>query len=225
MSEELLERIEREPGTEVRASVIWLHGLGDTGHGWSMVPPELGVQEELGVRFVFPHAPRRCVTINAGMMMPAWYDIRRLDARHFENEDEEGIRESESSLRALIENEIERGVPVGKIVVAGFSQGGAIALQAGLRHPRRLAGVLALSTCLPLAGTVETERSEANLDVPIFVAHGSDDDVIPLVAAEFSRDRLVELEYAVTWRTYPMGHSSCVEELADIAQWLREVLV
>jgi phospholipase/carboxylesterase len=224
MSDELLERIEREPSTDVRASVIWLHGLGDTGDGWSMVDSELGVQDELGARFIFPHAPRRSVTINAGMVMPAWYDIRRLDARYFEDEDDEGIHESDSRMRAFVENEIERGVPVGKIVVAGFSQGGAIALQTGLRYPERLAGVLALSTCLSLAGTVESERSEANLDVPIFVAHGTVDPVIPIAAAEASRAKLEELGYAVTWRTYPMEHAFCAQEAVDVAGWLREVL-
>jgi len=224
MSTPLLERVELEPIGAVRATAIWLHGLGDTGHGWSTIAPELGVADELGLRFVFPHAPALRVTLNGGVSMPAWYDIRRLDARYHEDEDEAGIRMSSARVSDLIAREVERGVPEERIILAGFSQGGAIALHAGLRHPRRLGGILALSTCLPLPARVAAERSEANAAVPIWMAHGTQDPVIPLAAAKASRVWLEEIGYRVDWHEYPMPHSACQEEIRDVATWLRGLL-
>jgi phospholipase/carboxylesterase len=173
------------------------------------------------VRFVFPHAPVRPVTLNMGMRMRAWYDIKQLGGGP---EDEAGIRASQASLEALVARERARGVEPGRVVLAGFSQGGAIALQAGLRHAARLAGILALSTYLPLAGTLATEASAANRDLPIFMAHGRFDDIIPLERAERSRDALSALGYAPEWHEYPMPHSVCPEEIAHIAAWLARVL-
>jgi phospholipase/carboxylesterase len=216
-----MDGIEIETGPRPRAAVIWLHGLGADGHDFEPIVPELGLPASLPVRFVFPHAPVRPVTLNQGMRMRAWYDIYRLGGGP---EDEQGIRASESLLKTLIEKEKGRGIETGKIVIAGFSQGGAIALQAALRYPERLAGVLALSTYLPLASHLGKERSEKNRDVPILMAHGSYDDVIPLQRAEDSRRALEALGYAVEWHAYPMPHSVCPQEIADIAAFLTRVL-
>jgi len=182
----------------------------------------LRLPEQLAIRFVFPHAPSRPVTINGGYVMRAWYDV--LDPDLTQHQDEAGLRESSDQLAALIQREVERGVPAQAIVVAGFSQGGAVALFGGLRYPARLAGVLALSTYLPLAVSFENERHPANADTPILMAHGTDDPLIPLSTAAGSRDRLRSLGYAVEWRDYPMPHSVCAAELADIAGWLQTVL-
>ncbi len=216
-----MDGIEIETGPRPRAAVIWLHGLGADGHDFEPIVPELGLPASLPVRFVFPHAPVRPVTLNQGMRMRAWYDIYRLGGGP---EDEQGIRASESLLKTLVDKEKGRGIEAGKIVIAGFSQGGAIALQAALRYPERLAGVLALSTYLPLASHLGKERSEENRDVPILMAHGSYDDVIPLQRAEDSRRALEALGYAVEWHAYPMPHSVCPQEIADIAAFLTRVL-
>ncbi|HET7197339.1 MAG TPA: alpha/beta fold hydrolase [Burkholderiales bacterium] len=214
-----MEGIELETGAGPKGSVIWLHGLGADGHDFEPVVPELGL--ELPLRFVFPHAPVRPVTINAGMRMRAWYDIFQLGGGA---EDEAGVRASQRLLEDLIAREEGRGIPAGRIVLAGFSQGGAIALHTALRHPERLAGVLALSTYLPLAPSLEREAAPANAGVPIFMAHGSHDDVIPLERAQASRKRLEALGYAVQWREYPMPHSVCAAEIGDIAAFLTRVL-
>ena len=197
--------------------VIWLHGLGADGHDFEPIVPEL----ELGqpVRFVFPHAPVRPVTINQGMRMRAWYDILQFGPGP---EDETGVRASQKLLEEMIAAEKARGI--GSIVLAGFSQGGAIVLQTALRHRARLAGVLALSTYLPLHKTLEAERSPENRDVPIFMAHGQYDDIIPLARAEQSRQLLDRLGYKVQWHTYPMPHSVCPDEIQDIAAFLRRIL-
>jgi phospholipase/carboxylesterase len=217
----LPETVELETAAQPDAAVIWLHGLGADGHDFEPVVPELRLPQRLRVRFVFPHAPVRPVTLNMGMRMRAWYDIKQLGGGP---EDEAGIRASQASLGALVARERARGVEPGRVVLAGFSQGGAIALQAGLRHAARLAGILALSTYLPLAGTLATEASAANRDLPIFMAHGRFDDIIPLERAERSRDALSALGYAPEWREYPMPHSVCPEEIAHIAAWLARVL-
>ncbi|HTQ76706.1 MAG TPA: alpha/beta fold hydrolase [Burkholderiales bacterium] len=216
-----LETIEIETGPRPQAAVIWLHGLGADGHDFEPVVPELGLPDSTPVRFVFPHAPIRPVTINMGMRMRAWYDILQLGGGP---EDEQGIRESQGRLEELVRNENARGIAPGKIVLAGFSQGGAIVLQTALRYPERLAGVLALSTYLPLAMKLSAERRKENSDIPIFMAHGSYDPMIPLERATRSRDQLASLGYAVEWREYPMPHSVCAPELADIGAFLLRTL-
>jgi len=213
--------VELETGRAPDAAVIWLHGLGADGHDFEPVVPELRLPPALHVRFVFPHAPVRPVTLNMGMPMRAWYDIVQLGGGR---EDAAGIRESQSSVEALIGRERGRGIEPRRIVLAGFSQGGAIALQAGLRHGERLAGVLALSTYLPVAQTLAQERAPANADVPIFMAHGRFDEVIPMARAQQSRAALGALGYEVEWHEYAMPHSVCGEEIADIAGWLLRTL-
>ena len=183
---------------------------------------ELRLPDSLATRFVFPHAPVRPVTLNGGYRMRAWYDLLGLD--RFAREDEAGIRESAETAHALIRREGERGIPPGRVVLAGFSQGGAVALFAGLRHPERLAGILALSTYLPLSATLAREAHPANAAVSIFMAHGRVDPVVALALGEQSKDTLVALGLAVDWRTYPMPHSVSTEEIADIRAWLLEVL-
>lgn len=216
-----MDTLEIETGPQPGAAVLWLHGLGADGHDFEPIVPELDLPDAPQVRFVFPHAPVRPVTLNQGMRMRAWYDIFRLGGGP---EDEAGIRASEGLLKGLMEKEKARGIPASKIVLAGFSQGGAIALQTALRYPERLAGVLALSTYLPLAGHVDKERSEENKDTAIFMAHGSYDDVIPMHRADDSRRLLEKLGYKVEWRSYPMAHSVCPQEIADISTFLRQVL-
>ena len=218
---QLLETIEIETGERPDAAVIWLHGLGADGHDFEPVVPELRLPQRLSLRFVFPHAPVRPVTLNQGMRMRAWYDILQLGGG---GEDDPGIRASQKSVEDLIAREGSRGIAPGRIVLAGFSQGGAIALQTALRSSERLAGTLALSTYLPLAATLAAERSAANRDLPIFMAHGSQDPMIPVDRARASRDALAALGYAVEWREYPMPHSICLEEISDISAWLTRVL-
>ena len=209
-----MDAIEIETGPNPVASVIWLHGLGADGHDFEPIVPELRLSKP--VRFVFPHAPIRPVTINQGMRMRAWYDIFQFGGGA---EDDTGIRASQKIVDELIA--AEKGK---KIVLAGFSQGGAVVLQTALRHPERLAGVLALSTYLPLHTTVEKERSQANHDVPIFMAHGKFDDIIPIDRARKSKDVLEKLGYPVTWKEYAMPHSVCAEEIGDISDFLVKIL-
>jgi phospholipase/carboxylesterase len=204
MTAELLPCVEVSPPGPALRSVIWLHGLGADGHDFETVVPYLGLPEGHGVRFVFPHAPRRAVTINMGLIMPAWYDIR--GARLQEDEDEVGIRESAERVATLLARENDRGVACRDIVLAGFSQGGALALHVALRHPERLAGVLALSCYLPRAGALVGERSAANAGLPVFLAHGTEDPLVPYDCGLAARDRLAELGYDVEWRDYRMGH-------------------
>ncbi len=220
----LLPVIELSTGHEPVATVIWLHGLGADGNDFVPVVKELALPPERAVRFVFPHAPMRPVTINAGYVMRAWYDILALDSLE-RRVDETGIRASQAAIEALIEKERERGMPAARVVLAGFSQGGAIALQTGLRHGERLLGILALSTYLPLADSLPSEAHAANRDVPIFMAHGTQDEVVPAAAAIRSRDKLRSLGYAVDWREYAMGHSVSMQEINDIGHWLRTRLV
>jgi phospholipase/carboxylesterase len=209
--------VEIETGPDPRAAVIWLHGLGADGHDFEPIVPELELAAP--VRFVFPHAPVQPVTLNQGMRMRAWYDIYQLGGGP---EDDAGIRASQKLVESMIAAEKKRGAQ--KLVLAGFSQGGAVVLQTALRHPERLAGVLALSTYLPLPATLAAERSAANRDLPIFMAHGAYDDVIPLARAEQSRRILEGLGYAVQWQVYPMPHSVCPEEIAHLSQFLGRIL-
>ncbi len=222
MHQEFLDCVEVGAGDDARASVIWLHGLGADGHDFEPIVPELRLPAELGVRFLFPHAPVRPVTLNAGMAMRAWYDIIALGGNA--EQDDAGIRQSARQVEALMKREHERGVPAERMVLAGFSQGGAIALHLGLRHPERLAGIMGLSTYLPLGDTVEAERHEANAATPIFLAHGSMDPVVPMTMGERSRDGLQAMGYPVEWHDYPMVHQVCMEEIADISAWLQRVL-
>jgi phospholipase/carboxylesterase len=217
----LPETVELETAASPDAAVIWLHGLGADGHDFEPVVPELRLPARLRLRFVFPHAPFRPVTINMGMRMRAWYDILQLGGGP---EDEPGIRASQAILEALIARERARGIEPQRIVLAGFSQGGAIALHTGLRHGERLAGVLALSTYLPLATTVAGERSPASAQLPVFMAHGRVDEIIPLARARQSRALLESLGCRLQWCEYPMPHAVCGEEIADVAAWLGERL-
>jgi phospholipase/carboxylesterase len=217
---ELLPAIEIETEPKARSSVIWLHGLGADGNDFVPVVEQLRLP--VPVRFVFPHAPLQPVTINGGYVMRAWYDIGYQDLTL--KEDEKGVRESQQAVERLIAREVERGVPADRIILAGFSQGGAIALQTGLRHPGRLAGILALSTYLPLPERLEPELSPANRDVPIFMAHGVDDPIVPLKLAMASCSRLLTLGYPVEWHEYDMPHSVNIEELGHIAKWIGKVL-
>ncbi len=217
---ELLAAIEIETGKSPTASIIWLHGLGADGNDFAPIVPELRLPQA-AIRFVFPHAPVQPVTINGGMRMRAWYDITDGAIRR---EDERGVRASQALIEALIGREKERGTKAERLVLAGFSQGGAIALQTGLRNPERIAGIMALSTYVPVGEKLAAEASTANRDVPIFMAHGSYDPIIPLVRAEQSRKLLESLGYPVEWREYGMPHSVCPEELADIGAWLGKVL-
>jgi phospholipase/carboxylesterase len=214
----VLEHVELATGAEPRGTVIWMHGLG--ADGWDFVPivRELPLPEGLALRFVFPHAPERAVTINNGYRMRAWYDIAQSDIARVP--DEKGIRESQSQVEALIARERGRGVGPERVVLAGFSQGGAIALQAGLRHKERLAGIVALSTYLPLEDSLDREASAANKATPIFMAHGTQDPVIPLQLAQSSQEALRMRGYAVEWHSYPMPHSVSAEEVQDLAAFL-----
>jgi len=218
---DLLDAIEIETAPAPHATVIWMHGLGADGHDFVPIIPELDLPQALAVRFVFPHAPMRPVTINAGMVMRAWYDVLELGGGR---EDEAGVRASQILVEALIAREKSRGIPADRIVLAGFSQGGVMALQTGLRHPERLAGIMALSCYVPLARTLAAETTAANRDVPIFMAHGIYDDLIPVARARRSRDLLQGLGYGVEWREYPMPHSVSGEEVGDISRWLQEAL-
>ncbi len=218
----MLETVEIEPKTPARHAVIWLHGLGADGHDFEPIVPELELPAALAVRFVFPHAPLRPVTINAGFPTRAWFDIKGLGKDL--PEDPESIRASAAAIEELIAREKTRGLSAGRIVLAGFSQGGALALHLGLRHPAKLAGILALSSWLPLRGKLPVEAQAANRSTPILMCHGSYDPMVPCVFGEYSRDQLQALGYQVEWRAYPMQHQVCLEQIADIGRWLQAVL-
>ena len=221
-----LEVIEVETAPNPTASVIVLHGLGADGNDFVPFAQELDLAAIGPVRFIFPHGPTRPVTINGGYVMRAWYDIfgAELGVDGHKREDEAGLRESQALVEALIGNERARGIPAARIVLAGFSQGCAMTFMAGLRHGERLGGLLGMSGYLPLAASTAAERSAANADVPIFQAHGSADPVIPIARALQSRDALLGLGYPVEWHTYPMPHSVCPAEIADMNRWLLKVL-
>ncbi len=205
-----------------KASVIWLHGLGADGHDFVDLVPLLRLPEQAAIRFIFPHAPVRPVTLNAGMPMRAWFDIYGLTADA--KQDERGIRETLRLIEQLIAQEKELGISADKIILAGFSQGGAMALAVGLRYPEKLAGIMGLSTLLPLAGHLSQEASPQNRHTSILLTHGERDPVIDISIGEMSKNYLLELGYPVIWRTYPMGHQVCEEEIRDISDWMQEVL-
>ncbi|MDX1454771.1 MAG: dienelactone hydrolase family protein [Gammaproteobacteria bacterium] len=203
-------------------SIVWLHGLGADGHDFEPIVPELRLPSDLRVRFVFPHAPARPITLNNGYVMPAWFDIADLDRNAAV--DHEGFTETRAAITQLIEREIERGVPSERIVLAGFSQGGAIALDLGLRLEQKLAGIMGLSTFMLDDLRAELPARPVNAATPFFVAHGEQDPVVPLALGENSRDWLVEQGIDVEWHSYAMPHSVCMEEIADISQWLQKLL-
>ena len=218
----MLDCIEIEPNGPATASVIWLHGLGADGNDFVPIVDELGLPADHGVRFVFPNAPVQPVTINNGMPMRAWYDIKGMAIA--DKQDAEGIRASAREIEQLIDREGERGIAPERIVLAGFSQGGAIALHTGLRHARGLAGIMALSTYLPLAETLGDEASDANRGVSILQAHGSQDPVVPIQLGQASRDHMLEAGYDVAWHEYPMQHQVCMPQIATIGRWLTDRL-
>lgn len=214
----LLPTVEVETAPDPRHAVIWLHGLGADGNDFRPLVPQLVRREWPPLRFVFPHAPVRPVTVNMGMPMRAWYDIAGFDLS--QKQDDAGVRASIAAVDALIAREVERDVAPANIVLAGFSQGGAIALATGLRHAQTLAGIIALSTYLPLAEATAAELSAANAATPVFMAHGAFDPVVPQALGERSRDRMREWGYAVDWHSYPMAHQVCPPEIFDIADFL-----
>jgi phospholipase/carboxylesterase len=216
------EAVEIQTGREPVGSVIWLHGLGADGHDFEPIVPELVRPGERPLRFVFPHAAVRPVTINNGFAMRAWYDIVGIDRRSAE--DEAGIRASQARITELIRRENARGIASERIVLAGFSQGGAMALFAGVRYPQKLAGIMGLSCYQVLAGQFAAERQAANASTPVFMAHGIQDPVVPLLMGEDACRQLQEAGYPVEWHAYSMPHSVCPQEVADIAAWLRRVL-
>ena len=219
----LLECVEHETGPAPTHSVIWLHGLGADGNDFAPIVPELRMPATKAVRFVFPHATIQPVTINGGMAMRSWYDI--LTPQLVKREDQAGIRLSEQAILTLIARENARGVPSANIVLAGFSQGCAMTLHTGIRAPFKLAGLMGLSGYLPLGDLAAAEHHAANLDTPIFLAHGTHDPVVAPERADVSRAKLQELGFKVQWHTYPMQHSVCPEEIADISHFLQRVLV
>lgn len=218
---EILEAVELETASNPTTSVIWMHGLGADGHDFPPIVETLELPS-IPIRFVFPHAPTRPVTINGGHVMRAWYDILGLEFGG--QEDEDGLRGSQQLVENLIGQEEERGVRADHILLAGFSQGGAIALQTGLRYEKRLGGILVLSAYLPIANTLAAEASEANRDVPVFMAHGTDDPTVPIAYARKSSELLDRMGYAMEWHEYPMPHSVSPEEVVDIGGWFQRVL-
>lgn len=215
---ELLKCVEIEPAGDATATVIWLHGLGASGHDFEPIVPELQLPTALPVRFVFPHAPDIPVTVNGGMVMPAWYDILAMDIDR--KVDETGVLASADAVDALIEREIQRGIPAHRIVIAGFSQGGAVAYQAALRYPQKLAGLLTLSTYMAMPVT----PSAANASLPVMICHGSQDPMVPEVLGRRAADTLTAMGFAPEYLTYLMEHMVCLEQIRDIGQWLSRVL-
>lgn len=214
--------IELVTGPEPKGTIIWMHGLGADCWDFVSIVKELSLPADLPLRFIFPQAPSRPISINNGAVMPGWYDISMAELQEgpARKADEKGVRESQELINALIAREATRGISPDKIVIAGFSQGGAIALQTGLRHPQSLAGILALSTYLTLDASLASERTIANANIPILMAHGTQDPVVQLALARSSRSKLEAQGYKVEWREYPMPHSVCMEEIEDIGTWL-----
>ena len=221
MTPSLLPTVEFETGISPIYSILWMHGLGADGNDFVPIVRELNLPPSIPVRFIFPHAPMRPVAVNGGLVMRAWYDIAHSDLS--QREDETGLRNSQQAIAALINREKERGISPKNIVLAGFSQGGAMALQSGLRYPEKLAGIMALSCYLPLAQMLVAEAHRANSTTPIFMAHGNHDPIIPITLAAASKQQLLESGYAVEWHVYPMAHSVCVEEITDIGKWLNRI--
>ena len=217
---EPLQTIESKTATAPAWTVLWLHGLGADGNDFAPIVPELVRADWPGLRFVFPHAPVRAVTINGGARMRAWYDIRDANLAH--RADEAGVEQSIRQVEALIEREGKRGVPPSRVVLAGFSQGGAIALAAGLRRSQPLAGLVALSAYLPMIERAASDITEQAIEQPLFMAHGAHDPVVPYAAGEYSAAALRRLGFSVEWHRYPMPHSVCAEEVADLGEWLTQ---
>jgi phospholipase/carboxylesterase len=214
--------VEVNPKQKARAAVIWLHGLGDSGNGFAPIVPDLKMPEALAVRFIFPHAPVRPVTINNGMKMRAWYDILSMD---FNNRaDSQGVKESALLVQDLIETEIANGIPANKIVLAGFSQGGVIALHLGTRIEHKLAGIMSLSSYMCEPEKLTNEAHQANKETPIFIGHGQQDDVVPMFLGHSASQVLTANHYPVEWHEYQMQHNVCMQELNDISSWLQKVL-
>lgn len=222
MMNTLLDNIELETAPNPQVAIIWMHGLGADGNDFVPLAQELDLSACPAIRFIFPHAPSMPVTVNNGYVMRSWYDIIGADITR--REDEAGLRRSQQQIEALIAREKARGIPAGRIILAGFSQGCAMTLQTGLRHPERLAGLLCLSGYVPLAAMVGAEHAPAGIATPIFMAHGRGDQVIPVLRAEQSRDLLETLGYQVEWHEYAMQHSLCAQEIIDISAWLTRVL-
>jgi phospholipase/carboxylesterase len=220
---DLLATIEIDSKNPAQGTVIWMHGLGASADDFVSIIPMLALPDDLAIRFVFPQAPTQPITLNAGYHMPAWYDIYDLSLQS--PQDETGIRQSQSHIEALIEQERQRGIAVDKIVLAGFSQGGAIALHTALRFSQTLAGVMALSSYLPLVDFLVEEKSDANQDTPIFIAHGHQDDMLPIAAGEMTCERLIAEGYKVDWHVYEMAHQVCAAELTDISVWLQQIFI
>ncbi len=216
----LLETVEKQTGADPTWSVVWLHGLGADGNDFAPMVPELLRSGWPAIRFVFPHSPMRAVTVNGGMRMRAWYDIRSIGPDFTRHEDDVGVRESVAQVNALIAREGERGMPPSRVLLAGFSQGGAIALAAGLRRNEALAGIIALSTYLSIAQASVVEATVAGRATPVFMAHGRFDPVVPQALGERSRDALLALGVPVQWHSYPMQHQVCAEELQALSQWV-----
>jgi phospholipase/carboxylesterase len=222
MADRQLDFIEVTPPSKPTATIIWLHGLGVDGHDFESIVPELRLPASLPIRFVFPHAPKRAVTINFGMIMPAWFDILDIAGPHKVNVDD--ILESSRQLADLIQTETQRGLPSERIILAGFSQGGTIALHTGLRYDDKLAGIMALSTYLPTIDQLANERSQANREIPVFMAHGTSDPLIGIENAVRTHKALSRLGYHVRWREYPVAHTVCFEEIQDIRSWILDIL-
>ncbi|MGA9853048.1 MAG: alpha/beta hydrolase [Gammaproteobacteria bacterium] len=220
---DLLDCAEVETGAAPTASVIWLHGLGADGHDFEPIVPELRLPASLPVRFVFPHAPMRPVTLNNGYVMRAWFDIAKIGLN--QPRDKVGMRASRAALEALIARQNQHGIPSSRIVLAGFSQGGAVALYTGLQYRERLAGIMALSTYLPIGEGFDFEIATANNSVPIFYGHGTQDLVVPLQLAEHTRNALTARGCSILWYTYPMPHTVHPQEITHIRTWLLSVLV
>lgn len=222
MATELLDAVQIQTAPNPTASVIWLHGLGADGHDFEPIVPEIAPRSIGAVRFILPHAPVRPVTLNGGMRMRAWYDVASLE-RHV-TQDEVGLRASAAALHALIRRENTRGIPAERVVLAGFSQGGALALFTGTRYPERLAGIIALSCYLPLSASFAAERSAANAATAVFLAHGAYDPIVDPAFGRETRATLQAAGYPVEWHSYPIAHAVCAEELVAIAAYLRRVL-
>ena len=223
LSSDYLPAIEIESGAHPTHAVLWMHGLGADGNDFVPIVQELELPMKTAIRFIFPHAPQQEVSINGGLVMRAWYDIKNINLN--QHEDEKGIRSSQHAITALIGRENQRGIPSRNIILAGFSQGGVMALHVGLHHPEKLGGIMALSSYLPLTHTLRKEAHIANASTQIVMAHGSYDPIIPIQLAKASRQLLLQNGYQVEWHEYPMAHSVCAEELIDISKWLRKVLL
>ena len=222
MSDGLISSVVIAPKSEHKASIIWLHGLGDSGHGFSPIVPELKLPDSLGIKFIFPHAPIQPVTINNGSKMRAWYDIKSLD---FDSRaDIDGVKESEQQIRALIEAEIASGIPANKIMLIGFSQGGVVALHTGTRYTQTLAGIVAMSTYMAEPDNLAHEKHSANQDIPILCAHGQQDPVVPMYLGNVAFQTLLENGYSAVWKQYVMQHNVCFAEIQDISAFIQQYL-